>query len=528
MSCRHLVLVLGDQLDRKASVLDAVDRQRDLLLMIEARGESRRIWSHKARTALFLAAMRHHAQWLRGQGFEVDYVDVHQPEAECLESALKDRIDRHRPQALRMVEAGEHGVAQRIRDLCDARQLPLETLQDRHFMCSRGSFSEWRKGRKTLVMEHFYRWMRKTHGVLVEQNQPVGGAWNFDRDNRKSFGRKGPGLLPAPLRHAPDDITRQVQADVEAVFADNPGSLQHFGWPVTREQALAALDDFIAHRLAVFGPFQDAMWDEQPWLYHSMLASSMNLKLIAPQEVVAAAIAAYEAGRAPLASVEGFVRQVLGWREFVRGIYWTEGAAYLQRNQLGAEQALPDFYWTGDTDMRCLQQAIGQTLKHGYAHHIQRLMVTGLFALLLGVRPQLVHRWYLAVYVDAVEWVEAPNTLGMSQHADGGLLGSKPYIASGRYIQRMSNHCDGCRYAPEQSTGEHACPFTTLYWDFLIRHEARFCTHPRAAMQWRMLDRLDDAQRVAVAAQAESLRLSLTPDLGRTKAFPASSVAGRA
>jgi deoxyribodipyrimidine photolyase-related protein len=384
-----------------------------------------------------------------------------------------------------------------------------QVLEDRHFLCSRAAFAAWRKGRRTLVMEHFYRWMRKRHGILMDGRQPLGGKWNYDEQNRKSFGRKGPGLLPAPLHQAPDAITRQVLADVAALFPDNPGNLDDFAWPVTREQALTALDDFIQHRLASFGPFQDAMWQDEPWLYHSTLAAAMNLKLLHPREVIDAALAAHAQGQAPLASVEGFVRQILGWREYVHGIYWTEGPDYLERNALAAGQALPGFYWTADTDMQCLAQAIGQTLATGYAHHIQRLMVTGLFALLLRVRPQEVHAWYLAVYVDAVEWVEAPNTLGMSQHADGGLLGSKPYAASGRYIQRMSNYCSGCRYAPDQSTGESACPFTTLYWDFLIRHERRFRDHPRAAMQWRMLGRLDKTQRAAVTAQAAALRQRL-------------------
>ena len=274
---------------------------------------------------------------------------------------------------------------------------------------------------------------------------------------------------------------------------------------MTREQALQSLDDFVAHRLAAFGPFQDAMWTGEPYLHHSALSAALNLKLLDPREVIDAAVAAYHDGRAPLASVEGFVRQVIGWREYVRGVYWSEMPGYLDRNALVADRPLPGFYWTGETDMACLREVIGQTLETGYAHHIQRLMVTGLFALLLGVRPREIHEWYLAVYVDAVEWVEAPNTLGMSQYADGGLLGSKPYAASGRYIQRMSNYCTGCRYAPDKATGETACPFTTLYWDFLLRHEQRFARHPRAGMQWRNLARLDGAQRTAIRRQADAL-----------------------
>jgi deoxyribodipyrimidine photolyase-related protein len=311
------------------------------------------------------------------------------------------------------------------------------------------------------------------------------------------------------LSFAPDRTTRGVIADVRSHFPDNPGRLEGFDWPVTRQQALRTLEDFIEYRLAEFGPFQDAMWDGEPYLYHSMLSAAMNLHLISPHEVIDTVVEAYHAGQAPLASVEGFVRQVIGWREYVRGIYWSEMPDYLERNALGADQPLPDFYWTGETDMACLRSVIGQTLQTGYAHHIQRLMVTGLFALLLGVRPREIHEWYLAIYVDAIEWVEAPNTLGMSQHADGGLLGSKPYAASGRYIQRMSNYCSGCRFAPDKATGKQACPFTTLYWDFLMRHRQRFANHPRAAMQWRSLDRLDTASKKAIRRQAAELKALL-------------------
>jgi deoxyribodipyrimidine photolyase-related protein len=281
---------------------------------------------------------------------------------------------------------------------------------------------------------------------------------------------------------------------------------------VTREQALAALEDFVAHRLPGFGRWQDAMWRGEPWLYHSRLAAALNLKLIAPREACAAAEQAWREGHAPLEAVEGFVRQVLGWREYVRGIYWREMPGYLERNALGADQALPSFYWSGETDLACLRETIGQTLALGYAHHIQRLMVTGLFALLWGVRPREVHEWYLAVYVDAIEWVELPNTLGMSQYADGGLLASKPYAATGKYLARMGNYCEGCRYRPERAYGTDACPFTTLYWDFLARHRQRFARHPRLALQVRNLDRLSDSERAAIAARADELRRTLDPD----------------
>jgi deoxyribodipyrimidine photolyase-related protein len=381
--------------------------------------------------------------------------------------------------------------------------------EDRHFYCTVREFAAHARGRRSLRMEYFYREMRKRHGVLMRDDdgsQPEGGQWNFDADNRAAFGADGPGDVPPRARFEPDELTREVIALVRERFAAHPGQLDSFAWPVTRAQALVALQRFVAERLPLFGRYQDAMWPGQPWLYHAHLSAALNLKLLNPREVVDAAVSAYRAGAAPLAAVEGFVRQILGWREYVRGVYWTQMPRYAELNALDAQHDLPAFYWSGDTTMACLRDAIGQTLQHGYAHHIQRLMVTGLFALMLGVQPQQVHAWYLAVYVDAVEWVELPNTLGMSQYADGGLMASKPYVATGKYIQRMSPHCSGCRYDPAQRTGDAACPFTTLYWDFLMRHEALLAGNQRMALQVKNVARLDDAQKKAIRDRADAIR----------------------
>jgi deoxyribodipyrimidine photolyase-related protein len=342
----------------------------------------------------------------------------------------------------------------------------------------------------------------------MEGDKPTGGDWNFDSENRKSFGRDGPPLHRAPRSFPPDDITRNVIALVNLRFASHPGDLTQFDWPVTIDEAERALEDFIKFRLPEFGDWQDAMWTVEPWLFHSRLSAAMNLKLLHPRRVIEAAAQAYRNGEAPLAAVEGFIRQILGWREYVRGIYWRFMPGYVELNALGADQPLPEFYWTGDTDMVCLRDALGQTLRHGYAHHIQRLMVTGLYALLLGVKPREVHQWYLAVYVDAVEWVELPNTLGMSQHGDGGLMASKPYVATGKYIQRMSNYCAGCRFDPAESTGPKACPFTTLYWDFLLQHEPLLRKNQRMSMQLKNLARLDLPKREAIRNHAARLRTS--------------------
>jgi deoxyribodipyrimidine photolyase-related protein len=506
---RALVLVLGDQLDRSSSAFDDFDLAHDAVWMAEVAEESRHVWSAKQRIAVFLAAMRHFAVALRADGLRLDYTQLcADSPSRSMAEELKSAIERLKPQRLVMCAPGDWRVFQSIRTVAEQAGLALEVRDDRHFFSTVREFAAHAKGRKSLRLEYFYREMRQRHDVLMHEGKPQGGQWNFDADNREAFGKGGPGKLPLPLRFEPDDITREVIDLVNTRFADHPGTLDHFGWPTTREQALHVLAAFISQRLPHFGRYQDAMWPGEPWLYHSLLAAALNLKLLNPREVVQAAEAAYHAGHAPLSSVEGFVRQILGWREYVRGIYWTQMPGYLELNALKAQEALPAWYWTGETDMACLHDAITQTLAHGYAHHIQRLMVTGLYALMLGVDPKQVHGWYLAVYVDAVEWVELPNTLGMSQYADGGLMGSKPYIATGKYIERMGSgqHCAGCRYDPALREGERACPFTTLYWDFLRRHEALLAKNPRMALQVKNLARLSDAQKQSVADRAAAIR----------------------
>ncbi len=509
---RHLVLVLGDQLDADAAAFDGFDPAQDAVWMAEVAEESTHIPSSQMRTAFVLSAMRHFAAELRARGRPLHYRTLDDP-TNCgtLAAELRTAIAALRPQALVMTAPGDWRVLAALRAVADEAGLALDVREDRHFFATVREFRAHAQGRKQLRMEFFYREMRRRHRVLMDTAdpaQPEGGQWNFDADNRESFGRDGPGTVPPPRRFAPDAITRAVQAIVCTRFASHPGSCDGFGWPVTRAQALEALSVFVSERLPNFGRWQDALWPGEPWLWHAHLAAALNVKLLHPREVVAAAEAAYRAGRVPLASAEGFIRQILGWREYVRGIYWTQMPEYLEHNALGAEAKLPDFYWSGETDLACLADAIGQTLRLGYAHHIQRLMVTGLYALLLGVRPQELHAWYLGVYVDAVEWVELPNTLGMSQYGDGGLMASKPYVASGKYIERMSGGslCARCRYRPAERTGERACPFTTLYWDFLLRHEQRLAANPRMVMQVKNLARLSDDERARIRAQATAHR----------------------
>jgi deoxyribodipyrimidine photolyase-related protein len=507
---RHLVLVLGDQLDHQASGFDGFDPKQDRIWMAEVREESTHVPSSKQRIAVFLSAMRHFAKELHSKKFPLDYIRLDDPKnTGSLATELARAIKVHRPERLVMTAPGDWRVLKAIQSVAADHALPLDIREDQHFFSTVREFAEHAKGRKQLRLEYWYRELREKTGILMEQGKPAGGQWNFDQENRAAFGKEGPGLIPKPLRFKPDAITCEVIALINTMFADHPGSVgpsaQAFGWPVTRKEALEALNDFIAHRLPRFGLYQDAMWTGEPWLYHAHIASALNLKLLSSKEVVSAAEAAYKQGHAPLAAVEGFIRQILGWREYVRSIYWLNMPDYIERNALGAKAPLPDFFWTGETEMNCLRETIQQTLQTGYAHHIQRLMVTGLYTLLAGIHPKAVHEWYLSVYVDAVEWVELPNVLGMSQYADGGVMASKPYAASGKYIDRMSNYCKSCRFNPAKSTGQDACPITTLYWDFLMRHEALLAKNPRMGMQVRNLSRLSAADRKAIRAQAAQL-----------------------
>ena len=522
--CRHLVVILGDQLDEASSAFDGFDPAQDAVLMVEALEESTHVWSHKARTTLFLSAMRHFADSLRQRKWIVHYRALDTNGDKTLGDGLRAAVLELQPEHLIGVEPGDLRVRQQIDDTVQSiasspdelsregvKYIPplMQWREDKHFLCGLPQFRQWAGKSASLRMEFFYRTMRKQYKVLMDGDQPLGGQWNFDAENRKGFGKAGPQDVPTPRLYEPDHITRDVVALVNKQFADHPGDLRRFNWPVTREQALTALDDFIADRLPHFGAHQDAMWTDLDFGWHALLSSSLNLKLLNPLEVILAAEQAYTTRGLDLASVEGFIRQILGWREFIRGVYFLDMPQLKAANHYGHTNALPSWYWTGNTHMNCMRQSIGQTLTNGYSHHIQRLMVTGMFGVTAQISPQQLCDWYLAVYVDAVEWVELPNTAGMALFANGGRFTSKPYVASGAYIKRMSNYCGGCQYDPETRVGPDACPMTTLYWNFLDQHETTFGSNPRTALMVKNLQRMTPELRSQVRDRAKEMLADL-------------------
>jgi len=494
-----LILILGDQLSPGMSSLAGADPRRDVVLMAEVLAEARYVDHHKQKLVLVFAAMRHFAEELRSAGWRVDYRRLGEGLPD-LETALEQAIARHDPDQLVVTEPGEWRLWQAMQSWPARFGRPVTLREDTRFLCSRTEFAAWAEGRKTLVMEHFYRLMRRKTDLLMEGDHPAGGRWNFDAENRAPA--QGSLFLPAPPAGARDAITTEVLAMVARAFPDSFGRIEPFHWQVTRAGAEAARDRFLREALPEFGRTQDAMLADRPWMYHSLLSPYLNLGLLDPLDLCRRAEAEWRAGRAPLAAVEGFIRQIIGWREYVRGVYWLKMPEYVEENALGARRPLPPFYWTGETPMRCLAQVIGQTIDTGYAHHIQRLMITGTYALLIGADPAAVHRWYLGVYVDAYEWVELPNTLGMSQHADGGFLATKPYAASANYIDRMSDYCQGCAFDPKARTGVRACPWNALYWEFIARHAERWAGNPRMALALRSWRAKPEPEQLALRAAA--------------------------
>ncbi|UWR28189.1 cryptochrome/photolyase family protein [Sulfitobacter sp. S223] len=500
----RLVLVLGDQLSEGLSALREADCATDTIVMAEVVDEATYVRHHPKKIALIFTAMRKFAAMLEDAGWTVAYSQL--DDTDNAGSIVGELLRRAEQTGAKEVICTEPGEWRLINKLTHA---PIKTriLPDDRFLASHAEFEAWAEGRKALRMEYFYRDMRRKTGLLMEGDEPAGGQWNFDHDNRKPA--PGDVAPEGPLRFEPDNITGDVMALVEAQFDDHFGELRPFWFATTRAQALEALDHFITHSLPRFGDFQDAMLRGEEFMFHAILSPYLNIGLLGPLEICKAAEAAYKRGDAPINAVEGFIRQIIGWREYVRGIYFLEGPEYAQRNALNQKRDLPSVYWGGKTDMACMAAAVDQTAKEAYAHHIQRLMVTGNFALLAGIDPTQVADWYLEVYADAFEWVEAPNVVGMSQFADGGVIASKPYVSSGAYINRMSDYCKGCAYKVSQKTGEGACPFNTLYWHFLDRHRDRFSGNPRMGNMYRTWDRMDEDKRKTVLADAEAVLAKL-------------------
>ncbi len=499
---RRLRVVLGDQLSPRLSALDGLDPARDRVLMMEVADEATYVPHHPKKIAFLFAAMRHFAEALRADGIDVDYVRLTDPaNTGSFTGEVARAVARHGAGAVIATEPGEWRVAEAMAAWSAEIGVPVEIREDTRFLCARGDFAAWAAGRRSLRLEPFYRMMRRRYGVLLDDaGQPVGGQWNYDAENRKALPA---GLAPpAPVPVAPDAVTAAVLDLVGRRFGHHFGRLHPFGFAVTRADAEAAFERFVETALPRFGDYQDAMRTGEPVLFHSVIALYLNAGLLDPLTVVRRVEAAWRDGAVPLNAAEGFIRQILGWREYVRGIYWHFMPGYAETNALDAHNPLPDFYWTADTELNCLAQVIGQTRDEAYAHHIQRLMVTGNFALLAGVEPAEVCAWYLAVYADAYEWVELPNTHGMALYADGGRMASKPYAASGAYIDRMSDYCRDCRYDVRQKTGPDACPFNLLYWDFLMRNQSRLAGNPRLAMPYRTLARMTPARRAQIRTES--------------------------
>ncbi|MGC8121441.1 cryptochrome/photolyase family protein [Marinobacter sp. VGCF2001] len=498
----NLILILGDQLSPALSALDGADKSNDLIVMAEVHSEASYTNHHKKKLVFIFSAMRHFARQLEQDGWQVHYQTYHPDNtAQSLEQVIGELAEQHQPERLITTECGEWRLHSQISQWHKTLGLPVEIRPDTRYVCAIDEFARWAEGKKQLRMEFFYREMRKKTGLLMtSDNKPEGGNWNFDADNRKKWTGKPP--APGPFRIEPDAITREVIELVEEHFPNHFGTTEDFHFAVTEKQAREALAHFIDFALPCFGDYQDAMSDKEDWLFHSILSPYLNTGLLDPIAVCEEAVRAWHAGQAPLNAVEGFVRQIIGWREFVRGIYWRLMPDYAKENRLGNQRDLPWFYWSGETRMRCMHKAIDATRRNAYAHHIQRLMVTGNFALLAGIKPEAICDWYLAVYIDAFDWVELPNTLGMVMHADGGYLGSKPYAASGKYIQRMSDHCQNCHYRVQDATSEQACPFNSLYWHFIDRHRDDFAKNPRMSMMYRSWDKQKPERREALLKRA--------------------------
>jgi deoxyribodipyrimidine photolyase-related protein len=507
MARSTLVLVLGDQLDPARGALRDARPGVDTILMAEVAEEASYVRHNRHKIAFIFSTMRHFRDELRARGIEVLYYP-YEAGMQSLHQAVLHGLEKRPAERVRCCEPGEHRLYSQMRQW--RLPVPLEWVDDNRFLASHEDFAAWAKDRKQLRMEYFYREMRRKYQLLLDDaGGPEGGKWNYDSENRRGWRNKD--MVPSRLEIDIDEVTKEVLTLVESEFPDHPGDLSRFYLGVTAAEAERHWQWFLENGLPRFGQYQDAIAEESPWLFHSLVSMYLNVGLLDPLEVCRSVENAWRKGRCSLAAAEGFIRQVLGWREYVRGIYWMTAPSYAERNALQASRPLPVWFWSGSIDMRCLAAALRQTLDLGYAHHIQRLMVIGNFAMLAGLDVKQVCDWYLAVYVDAFEWVELPNTMGMALHADGGLMASKPYAASGKYIQRQGNHCAECRYDPARQTGSGACPYNSLYWHFIDRHADTFDSNPRMGLTLRNWQRKGRDEQLAILKWADAELERLAP-----------------
>jgi deoxyribodipyrimidine photolyase-related protein len=468
--------------------------------MIESLQRARRLPYHKRKLVLIYAAMRAYADDLRRAGWRVDYY----AEREDFETPLAEHVTTHRPARMRAMAQSEYGGNEALTAALRVHGLSLEVTPHSNFASSADDLAElFARGQARVTMETFYRKMRRKTGLLMNGAEPAGGAWNYDAENRRppARGMSFPPEPRVPLR----EHARAAIAMVERHFPGNPGTIGDFDLPTTRADALAYAEDFFAQRLDGFGPYEDAMLRGEARLNHSRLSALLNVGLLHPLELCERAELAYRNGSARLSSVEGFVRQLIGWREFVWQVYWRLMPEYRTRNALGADLPVPSFYRDGRTRMACQREALQHVRELGWAHHIERLIVLGNFALLAGCDPQAMTDWFWYMFVDGYDWVMVPNVIGMTLHADGGFVGTKPYAASANYINKMSDYCGSCAYDPKKTVGDNACPYNSLYWDFIARNERRFASNPRMSLPLRNWNSKDAEIRAAVRNHARDL-----------------------
>lgn len=502
-------LILWDQLSQSISSLKGYNPDTDIILMCEVWNDATYVKHHKKKIVFLFSAMRHFAEALKKQRFNVEYTALDAPDnSGSFTGEVKRLLSKYSLDRIVVTHPGEYRVLEELLSLENELNIAIEIREDHRFLCTPAEFANWAKDRKQLRMEYFYREMRKKHHILMDGKDPIGNQWNYDAENRRppKEGLK----IPSPYIGDIDDITQQAISLVSERFGTHFGDIEPFYFAVTRTDALQVLDQFIAQRLPYFGDYQDAMIEGEPWMYHSHISFYLNCGLLLPLECIHAAEKAYHAGQAPLNAVEGFIRQIIGWREYVRGIYWLKMPEYRDQNFFKAQRTLPDFYWTANTKMNCLRQCILETKKNAYAHHIQRLMVLGNFALLAGIDPKDVNEWFLIVYADAYEWVELPNVSGMILFADGGYLASKPYAAGGNYINKMSDYCKSCSYKVTKKNGPAACPFNYLYWDFLDRNREKLARNHRIGIMYKTFERMGEAKQKAIRDDSKRFLSSMT------------------